>query len=82
MRKLGIAKVLRAELLLSSLKDQSRLNGSGLILVNPPWTLEADLQALLPVLARLLEREPGGGSMRIDWLAGETTPAAPRKPGG
>ena len=52
VRKLGIAKVLRAELLVSSLKDQSRLNGSGLILVNPPWTLEGELQALLPVLAR------------------------------
>jgi 23S rRNA (adenine2030-N6)-methyltransferase len=67
--------------LVSKLTDQSRLNGSGLILVNPPWTLESDLQTLLPVLARLLEREPGGGSMRVDWLVGETGSPAPRKPG-
>lgn len=78
VRKLGIAKVLRAELLVSPVKDQSRLNGSGLILVNPPWTLEGELQAMLPELARLLEREPGGGSVRIDWLAGEAESAAPR----
>ncbi|MCW5688512.1 MAG: 23S rRNA (adenine(2030)-N(6))-methyltransferase RlmJ [Pseudolabrys sp.] len=81
VRKLGVAKVLRAELLVSKLKDQSRLNGSGLVVVNPPWTLESELQALLPPLAQLLEREPGEGSMRVDWLAGEAAPAAPRKPG-
>ena len=71
VRKLGIPKVLRAELLVSPVKDQTRLNGSGLILVNPPWTLEGELQALLPALAQLLAREPGAGSIRIDWLAGE-----------
>lgn len=71
VRKLGISKVLRAELLVSPVKDQTRLNGSGLIVVNPPWTLEGELQALLPVLAQLLAREPGAGSIRIDWLAGE-----------
>ena len=71
VRKLGIAKVLCAEHLVSSLKDQSRLNGSGLILVNPPWTLEGELKILLPVLAQLLARETNSGSYRIGWLAGE-----------
>ncbi|MBS0534938.1 MAG: 23S rRNA (adenine(2030)-N(6))-methyltransferase RlmJ [Proteobacteria bacterium] len=71
IRKLDIPKILRAELLVSPVKDQTRLNGSGLILVNPPWTLEGDLQALLPVLAQLLAREPGAGSIRVDWLAAE-----------
>jgi len=71
VRKLGIPKALRAELLVSPVKDQTRLNGSGLILVNPPWTLEGELQVLLPALAQLLAREPGAGSIRVDWLAGE-----------
>ena len=71
VRKLGIAKVLRAEHLVSAVSDQSRLNGSGLILVNPPWTLEAELKVLLPVLARLLGREINNGSYRLDWLSGE-----------
>lgn len=68
--KLRIRKILRAELTVSSLSDPSRLNGSGLIIVNPPWTLEAELSALLPVLADVLGRE-GKGGFRVDWLAGE-----------
>jgi len=71
VRKLGIAKVLRAEHLVSSVRDQTRLNGSGFILVNPPWTLESELKVLLPVLARLLARETNAGAFRLDWLAGE-----------
>jgi 23S rRNA (adenine2030-N6)-methyltransferase len=70
LTKLGIRKILRAELTVSPLSDPSRLNGSGLILVNPPWTLEDELKALLPVLAGILGRE-GKGGFRVDWLAGE-----------
>jgi 23S rRNA (adenine2030-N6)-methyltransferase len=71
--KLGIAKILRAELTVSPVSDPTRLNGSGLILVNPPWTLEAELAVLLPALAGLLERQPEGGGFRLDWLSGEET---------
>lgn len=75
LRRLGLPKILRAELTVSPVSDPSRLNGSGLILVNPPWTLQAELSALLPTLVRLLERQPGSGAFRIDWLAGETESA-------
>lgn len=68
VRKLGIAKVLRAEHLVSPVSDQTRLNGSALIIINPPWTLEAELKVLLPVLAQLLARETNSGGFRIDWL--------------
>ena len=70
IRRLGIGKVLRAELTVAPLSDPSRLNGSGLILVNPPWTLEAELSTLLPVLAKTLGRKDKGG-FRLDWLTGE-----------
>jgi 23S rRNA (adenine2030-N6)-methyltransferase len=74
IRRLGITKILRAELVVSPLSDPSRLNGCGLILVNPPWTLEGELALLLPALAGLLRRA-GKGSIpdiwRLDWLAGE-----------
>jgi 23S rRNA (adenine2030-N6)-methyltransferase len=73
LSKLGIAKILRAELTVSPVSDPTRLNGSGLILVNPPWTLEAELAVLLPALAGLLERQPEGGGFRLDWLSGEET---------
>lgn len=70
LRRLAGAKILRAELTVSPLSNPSRLNGSGLILVNPPWTLEQELSVLLPALATLLGRDGKGGS-RVDWLAGE-----------
>ena len=75
VRKLGIPKILRAELMADTMADASRLNGSGLILVNPPWRLEAELSALLPALSNILARA-GKGSFRLDWLAGEAKPVA------
>lgn len=67
---LGIRKILRAELTVAPLSDPSRLNGSGLIVVNPPWPLEAELSTLLPILAGVLGRD-GKGAWRLDWLARE-----------
>jgi 23S rRNA (adenine2030-N6)-methyltransferase len=70
LRRIGIAKILRAELTVSGLSDPSRLNGCGLILVNPPFTLEGELSALLPALAGALGRD-GNAGFSLDWLAGE-----------
>jgi 23S rRNA (adenine2030-N6)-methyltransferase len=75
LSRLGIAKILRAELIVSSVSDSTRLNGSGLVLVNPPWTLQSELAALLPALVPVLERQPKGGGFKLDWLAGETAHA-------
>jgi 23S rRNA (adenine2030-N6)-methyltransferase len=75
LRRLGTAKILRAELNVAPISDPSRLNGCGLILVNPPWTLESELSVLLPALAGILERD-GKGGFRLDWLTGERPPAA------
>jgi 23S rRNA (adenine2030-N6)-methyltransferase len=68
LRELAIPKLLRAELTVSAPRDH--LHGSGLVVVNPPWTLERELAALLPALAAILARD-GTGGMRLDWLAGE-----------
>lgn len=70
LTRLGIRKILRAEVTVAPLSDPSRLNGSGLIVVNPPWPLEAELSTLLPVLAGILGRD-GKGAWRLDWLARE-----------
>jgi 23S rRNA (adenine2030-N6)-methyltransferase len=75
LARLGIAKILRAELTVAPLADPSRLNGSGLIVVNPPWRLAQELSALLPALAELLGRG-NAGRFRLDWLAGERIPAS------
>ena len=52
---------------MAPLSDPTRLNGCGLILVNPPWTLESELSVLLPALAAILGRD-GKGGFRLDWL--------------
>jgi 23S rRNA (adenine2030-N6)-methyltransferase len=64
----GIGKILRAELTIDDRAD--RLAGAGLVLVNPPWTLEGELALLLTALAAILA--PGGaGGSRLDWLSRE-----------
>jgi 23S rRNA (adenine2030-N6)-methyltransferase len=65
----GVPKILRAEIEVAP-ADPERLHGSGLIIVNPPWTLDRELATLLPTLAAVLARE-GQGGVRIDWLARE-----------
>jgi len=57
--RLGFTKRLRAELLVRDEKDTSRLNGCGLLVVNPPYTLEARLGTILPFLAERLGQGPG-----------------------
>jgi 23S rRNA (adenine2030-N6)-methyltransferase len=57
-------------LIVSPLSDPTRLNGSGLILANPPWTLENELKTLLPALGGILGRGRKG-LFTLDWLAGE-----------
>jgi 23S rRNA (adenine2030-N6)-methyltransferase len=64
----GIPKILRVELVVAP-ADATRLNGSGVIVVNPPWTLQGELERVLPVLAGLLGRD-GKGRGSLDWLAG------------
>jgi 23S rRNA (adenine2030-N6)-methyltransferase len=66
----GIAKMLRVELIAASTAAETGLRGSGLIVVNPPWTLHDELNVLLPALARVLSR----GAMcktTNQWIAGE-----------
>jgi 23S rRNA (adenine2030-N6)-methyltransferase len=67
LRRLALPKVLRAELMVAPLSDPTRLNGAGMIVANPPWTLENELCVLLPALASILGRE-GKGRFQLDWL--------------
>jgi 23S rRNA (adenine2030-N6)-methyltransferase len=71
LRQSGIPRVLRAELIVAPLSDPTRLNGSGLILINPPWTLENELSVLLPALAGILG-QTGKSGFRLDWLTSES----------
>src|SRR5499427_8147409 len=68
LRGSGIAKILRAEL--SVRREPGRLAACGMIVVNPPWTLERELRVLLPALTGVLS--DGGGGHRVEWLSGES----------
>lgn len=58
----GIRDVVAAELLLREPVAPDRLNGSGLLVVNPPWRFEEEAPGLLaPLSAQLTEGEPGSG---------------------
>jgi len=61
----GAPKMLKAELFVHLADTDTRLNGSGLAIANPPWGLEDELKALLPWLAQLLGQTQG--SWRVDW---------------
>jgi 23S rRNA (adenine2030-N6)-methyltransferase len=65
----AMPKILRAELELDA--GRTELGAAGLIIVNPPWRLDEELNVLLSSLARLLARGADGGC-RVDWLRGET----------
>jgi 23S rRNA (adenine2030-N6)-methyltransferase len=71
LARLGIAKMLRVELVVAAPADDTGLRGSGLIAVNPPWTLHDELKTLLPALAQVLARGPAP-RQTLDWLTGET----------
>ncbi len=66
----GIGKMLRAEFTVATPRADGPLTACGLIAVNPPWTLAAELEILLPALAQALAID-GGAGHRIDWLAGK-----------
>jgi 23S rRNA (adenine2030-N6)-methyltransferase len=52
---------LRLELLVDDPQDPNRLNGSGLFVLNPPWSLGREAEILLPALAERLSRGRYGG---------------------
>lgn len=66
----GVRKVLCIEQMVTSGRDPSRLNGSGLLVVNPPWTLEEECRVLLPALGMILRQEVDAAS-RCFWLVSE-----------
>ncbi|MFZ0841057.1 MAG: 23S rRNA (adenine(2030)-N(6))-methyltransferase RlmJ [Xanthobacteraceae bacterium] len=55
IKRSGIAKVLLAELDVGN--DATRLTGTGLLIINPPWRLDQELALLLPALADTLAQE-------------------------
>ena len=66
----GIKKIMVAEILVRPLSGTDRLCGAGLILVNPPWQLDHDLERILPWLSVTVAQD-SGSSFECHWLVAE-----------
>ena len=64
---LGAPGMLHLQLRVRESHDATGLSGSGVIVINPPWTLHTECQAILPFLAKALGKGPWGGST-VEWL--------------
>lgn len=63
---LQIPKMLVAEMLVTDGSDPYRMNGCGMVIVNPPWQLDA---AIRPVLSTLVDYlGDGGARFEVFWL--------------
>ncbi|UVK37979.1 23S rRNA (adenine(2030)-N(6))-methyltransferase RlmJ [Mesorhizobium sp. AR10] len=70
LKQSGIPRLLDIEFEIRPASREPSLDGSGMLVVNPPFTLEGELRTLLPTLHRLLALEkPAHWS--LEWLAGE-----------
>ncbi len=70
LRHSGIRKILLAELAIYPQDSAFRLNGCGMVVINPPWRLDEALKTLLPQLAGMLRQETDA-RIRLDWLVPE-----------
>lgn len=69
LQKSNAPKLLRAELWVHPADNPVGLNGSGMVISNPPWGLEDELRSVLPWLAKQLgQSQP---SWKLDWLIEE-----------
>lgn len=66
----GIQKMLMAELTIRAPSPELRLDGTGMIIVNPPFLLEKELKLILPPLVKLLGEDKSAG-YRLNWLRKE-----------
>lgn len=66
----GIQKIMVAELSIRAPSLEPRLDGTGMIIVNPPYVLEKELKLILPALVKLLCEDKGAG-YRLNWIRKE-----------
>jgi 23S rRNA (adenine2030-N6)-methyltransferase len=66
----GMRRLLVAELCVHPDDSRAGLNGSGLVILEPPWQLDRDLREALPALHRLFSPD-GAGRTRVAMIAGE-----------
>ncbi|EOW2079079.1 23S rRNA (adenine(2030)-N(6))-methyltransferase RlmJ [Vibrio mimicus] len=69
LQGLGIRKILQIELGVSPDTNERGMTASGMIVVNPPWTLESQMQTILPFLKQAIT--PATGHYKVEWVVPE-----------
>lgn len=70
LKQTGIPKILDVVLEVRAASREERLDGSGLVVVNPPYVFEGEMRVLLAELSGILAQDDGA-RFSLDWLAGE-----------
>jgi 23S rRNA (adenine2030-N6)-methyltransferase len=70
LAKTGIPKILDISLEVRAPSQEPRLDGCGIVVINPPYPLEGEMKVLLPALSNILAEGPGA-TFAADWIAGE-----------
>lgn len=71
MRDSGIRDIVAAELLLRDPVDPARLNGCGMLIINPPYRFETEIPLMLGALLRGLGSEEPGAATVVSRIADE-----------
>ena len=74
LRRAAIPKILDVVLEIRTPSAEPRLDGCGMVIVNPPFTLEQEMQLILPALHGVLA-ETKAARWELEWLAGEAAAA-------
>ncbi|HZF76256.1 MAG TPA: 23S rRNA (adenine(2030)-N(6))-methyltransferase RlmJ [Acetobacteraceae bacterium] len=71
IREAGLRDTIAAELTLREPTDPARLNGCGVLIMNPPWRFAEAAQAMLDELLARLGTGEAGASARVTRITGE-----------
>lgn len=69
LKSLEIRKILQIELGVSPDTNEHGMTASGMIVINPPWKLESQMQSVLPFLKNTIA--PATGHYKVDWIVPE-----------
>lgn len=69
LASLGIRKILQIELGVTPDTNERGMTASGMIVVNPPWKLESQMQTVLPFLKETIA--PATGHYKVEWIVPE-----------
>jgi 23S rRNA (adenine2030-N6)-methyltransferase len=70
LQRSGIRRILSLELFVRPADSPLGLNGSGMIIINPPWQLDLEMRPAMDELQAAMAAE-GANRAKVHWLVGE-----------